>query len=404
MKNLLNMLLATLRAKVMPLWLKLRMWTSAAFLRTTALAKVRTFFSNLLNVRPRDQRDYYPIFRWLVSKRLAFALVVGLGLLSGLYIATMLPTHLSDSGETPTYRYRSLPLKFHSGTVNILGRDGYLAYTGEVSKGAANGSGTLYAPDGSLVYEGEFADSMYNGSGTLYYENGSPRYVGDFTDNCYNGTGKSYRANGILEYSGDYVSGVRTGTGALYNSVGTQVFQGSFLNDEIVYQSFLGRPTSEVPQMYSGETIVYQNETEYCVSMPEIGALYAVKDGSGTLENEWTVDRVYVLQNRIPLKSGDCSTLRELQSALGEPLYFGTAWVDLPEAAAWNLLAAEDPDRLEPVEMDADALFENVLDIEDYDRDHQVYLYTFQQDGLLYTFYFTGAGESEFVMYAIEGT
>ena len=403
MKNLLNMLFSTARAKIMPLWIKLRMWTSPAFLRSKVLVKLREFFSNLLDVRPRDKRDYYPIFRWLVSKRLAFALVVALGLVSVLYISMMLPDNLlKDSGGVPTYKYRAIPLKFHAGTVNILAKDGYVAYTGEVDGGAASGQGTLYAADGSTVYEGQFANSMYNGEGTLYYPNGSPKYVGGFTDNEYNGTGSSYRPNGVLEYSGDYVAGDRTGSGTLYNSVGSKVFQGSFLGGEIVYHDFLTRPTSEVPQLYSGETAVYQSNEEYCVTMPEIDAVYAVKDGSSTLENEWTVDRVYVMRGSVPLESGTCTTLRQLMAAMGEPLYFGTAWVDLPEAVAWDLTAVEQPDRMDQVRIDASASFENVFTVSDYDRDFQMYLYTFQQNGLLYTFYFTGAGESEFVMYAIE--
>lgn len=403
MKNLLTMLFSSARAKIMPLWIKLRMWTSPAFLRSKVLVKIREFFSKLLDVRPRNKRDYYPIFRWLVSKRLAFALVVALGLVSLLYVSAMLPDNLlKDSGGVPTYKYRSIPLKFHSGTVNILAKGGYVAYTGEVDGGSASGQGTLYAADGSIVYEGQFANSMYNGEGTLYYSNGSPKYVGEFTDNEYNGTGSYYRPSSVLEYSGDYVAGVRTGQGTLYNSVGNMVFQGSFLGGEIVYQDFLDRPTSEVPDLYSGETAVYQSSEEYCVSMPEIDAVYAVKDGSNTLENEWTVNRVYVLHDSVPLERGTCTTLRQLMAALGDPLYFGTAWVDLPEAVAWNLLAPEQPDRMETVRVDSSASFENVFNVSGYDRDFQMYLYTFEQNGLLYTFYFTGAGESEFVMYAIE--
>lgn len=402
MKNILNILIISIRARILPLWTKLRTWTSPAFLRARGLAKVRDFFRKLLDVRPRDKKDYYPLLRWLVSKRLAFAIVVATGLVSVLYISTMLPKHLPGGGETPTYRYRSLPLKFHSGNVNILGRDGYLAYTGGVDKGAANGEGTLYGPDGGKVYEGQFTESMYNGVGTLYYDNGSPRYVGEFADNQYNGSGVSYRPNGVMEYSGDYVSGVRTGEGKLYDSVGAKVFEGSFLNNEIVYQAFLNRPTTDISQMYSGRTEVYQGGGEYCVTMPEIDALYAVKDGSNTLENEWTVDRVYILHSTVPLESGECTTVRELTDAMGEPLYFGTAWVDLSEAVAWNLLAAEQPERVGAVRVDKTASFENVFEVSEYDRNRQVYLYTFEREGLLYTFYFTGAGESEFVMYAIE--
>lgn len=389
----------------MPLWIKLRMWTSPAFFRSKILVKIREFFSRLLDVRPRNKRDYYPIFHWLVSKRLAFAMVVALGVISLLYITMMLPADIGNKdggGNIPTYKYRAIPLKFHTGTVNILASDGYVAYTGEVDGGVAVGEGTLYAADGSTVYEGQFADSMYNGNGTLYYPNGSLKYVGSFTNNEYDGAGSSYRPNGVLEYSGDYVSGDRTGKGTLYNSVGKEIFQGSFLNGEIVYHDFLARPTNDVSELYKGETAVYQSSSEYCVTMPEINAVYAVSDGSNTLENEWTVNKVYVQRDSIALEGATCTSLRQLMAFMGQPLYFGTAWVDLPEAVAWNVVAREQSDRMDEVQIEASASFENVFTVSAYDQDFQMYLYTFEQNGLLYTFYFTAAGESEFVMYAIE--
>lgn len=178
MKNLLNMLFSSARAKIMPLWIKLRMWTTPAFLRSKVLVKIREFFTRLVDVRPRDKWDYYPVFRWLVSKRLAFALVVALGVASLLYLSAMFPNDLLQGGGIPTYGYRSIPLKFYTGTVNILAKGGYVAYTGQVDGGVASGKGTLYAADGSTVYDGEFANSMYNGEGTLYYPNGSPQYAG----------------------------------------------------------------------------------------------------------------------------------------------------------------------------------------------------------------------------------
>jgi hypothetical protein len=89
-------------------------------------------------------------------------------------------------------------------------------------------------------------------------------------------------------------------------------------------------------------------------------------------------------------------------SELGEPLYFGTAWVNLPETVAWNMLAEEQPDYVESVAIETQASLDNVFAVSAYDRDFEMYLYTFEQNGLLYTFYFTQAGESSFVMYAIE--
>ena len=407
MRNLLQIMMATVRAKMMPLWIKLRLFTSPAFIKTRVLVKVREFFSKLLDVRPRHKRDYYGIFNWLVSKRLAFSVVVALGLCATLYIAFTVPEGFwsgKSGGGVPTYKYRAIPLKFHSGSVKILARAGYVAYEGEVDSGVAAGHGTLYAEDGSTVYEGQFANNMYNGNGTRYYPDGTPQYVGGFTDNEFNGTGAYFRPNGTMEYQGDYTQGQRTGAGTLYNSVGDPVYQGTFLKDEISYVEFLARPTSDVSSLYSGATEVYQSDTEYCVAMPEIDAIYSVKDGSNTLENEWTVDRIYVLKDQIPLTGGNCTNVRQLQAELGMPLYYGTSWVTLPEAVASNRLAKAQPDLVIPVDVEASALLENVFSVSGYDRNAQIYLYTCEQEGLLYTFYFTEAGASEFIMYAIEKT
>lgn len=405
MKNLLQIMMATVRAKLMPLWIKLRLFTSPAFIKTRVLVKVREFFSRLLDVRPRHKRDYYGVFNWLISKRLAFSVVVALGLCATLYIAFTVPEGFwsgKSDGGISTYKYRAIPLKFHSGSVKILARTGYVAYEGEVDRGVAAGHGTLYAEDGSTVYEGQFANNMYNGNGTRYYPDGTPQYVGGFTDNEFNGAGAYFRPNGTMEYQGDYALGQRTGAGTLYNSVGDPVYQGKFLKNEISYVEFLARPTSDVTSLYSGATEIYQSDEEYCVDMPEIDAIYSVKDGSYTLENEWTVDRIYVLKNQIPLAGGTCTTVRQLQAELGLPLYYGTSWVNLPEVVASNRLAKAQPDRVIPVEVETSDLLENVHSVSGYDRNAQIYLYTFECEGLLYTFYFTEAGASEFIMYAIE--
>ena len=238
---------------------------------------------------------------------------------------------------------------------------------------------------------------------TVVLQNADGQEVARYTtDNEYNGQGSYYRPSGILEYQGDYVFGVRTGSGTLYDSVGDQIFQGSFLNNEIVFQDFLDRPTDEVSGLYSGETTVYQSDSEYCVAMPEINGVYAVKDGSTTLENQWTVEQIYVLGSSVPLESGNCETVRELTEVMGPPLYYGTIWVDLPETVAWNMVAQEKPDELEEISISTQATFENVLTVDSYDKDYQLYLYTYEYNGLLYHFYFTGAGESEFIMYMME--
>lgn len=403
MKDLWSMLLSAARAKVMMLWTRVRMWTKPSFLKNKVLAQIRVFFMHLLDVRPKDQRDYYPVFRWLVSKRLAFALVIGIGLVSIIYISSVLPGGLFTSESSiPTYGYRSLALKFYSGEVRIKARQGYVAYDGQVSGGAANGSGCLYNSEGTPVYEGQFAENRYNGQGTLYYDNGNTHYTGTFSDNLFHGTGTCYRPNGVLEYAGEYVFGVRMGKGTLYDTVGKPVYTGNFSNDSIVYQDFLQRPVSEIAQMYTGTSVVYRGTDENCAYLPDINAVYAVADGADTLENEWTIDRIYVLSSKAALSNGVCANLREVTQALGEPVYYGTVWVNLPEAVAANVLSAQENSPVSSVEMNTTQAFTDVHDVSTYDKNAQLYLYSFRQDDLMYHFYFTQAGESEFVMYAME--
>ena len=50
---------SVLRSKVTKLWTKIRLWTSVQFLQTRVLAKLRKFFTQLLDVRPREKKDYY---------------------------------------------------------------------------------------------------------------------------------------------------------------------------------------------------------------------------------------------------------------------------------------------------------------------------------------------------------
>ncbi len=404
MNNLFNILISAVRSKIMPIWIKLRMWFSPSFIKSKVLVKIREFFVKLLDVKPRNKQDYYQIFNWMISKRLAFALVVVLGLVAAFIISSSLPEGFFGGEKEPidTYKYRSASLKFHSGNVRILARDGYVAYEGEVSEGAANGAGTLFAADGATVYNGQFANNMYNGDGTFYYPSGTPKYIGSFTDNVFNGTGSYYRENGTIEYDGEYDFGVRTGKGTLYNSAGAPVYQGNFLAGEIVYPDFLARPTSDVASLYSGETEIYESNDEYCVVMSDIDALYSVRDGSNTLESEWTVGAVYVMDGAITLEGKRYSNIGDIRKLLGEPLYFGTTWIELPEAVGWKKIWEKNSDTVDELGIDASEGLEGVFAVSDYNRDFQIYIYTFEKDGLLYTFYFNEAGESEFLMYAIE--
>lgn len=407
MKKLFDTIFASLRAQFASLWNRLRRWTSPVFWRTRVFTALRRFFVNLFDMRPRHKKDYYGVFRWLVSKRLAFAAVVVLGVLCIAYLSLTLPKGFFTGNTATTirtYRYDAIPLKFYTGTVRILAADNHLVYLGQVKGAHCSGKGTLYHEDGGKIYEGQFENDMYNGDGTLYYPDGTVRYQGSFQNNLYQGKGKAFRPNGTPEYEGEYDSGLRNGEGTLYNAAANPIFTGAFQLDRLLYNQLLGKPTTQVAQMYTGASQVYSSDREYAVAMEEIGAVYAAADGSRALDGNYTVRQVCILADSFPAPGGDLTTINQLTAYFGEPDYFGASWVDLTEAAAINLLVQKSPGLLEPVTLNTSAQFDGVYTVSGYDTGYQTYLYTYLRDGLLYTFYTAGAGQERFAMYAIETT
>ena len=389
-------------AKIQPIATKLRFAFSGTFWRTMVFTKIRVFFTKLLNVKPRNKKDYYPMGRWLVSKRLAFALLVAFGVICALYISKNIPAkNTSATKAIPVYHYNSTALKFKKGEVSILARDGHLAYTGAVSKGAVNGAGVLYTKKGTKLYEGDFVSNQYSGTGKLYYPDGSLQYEGEFAQNLFQGKGKYYFQSGAMQYDGEYLSGRRNGAGILYNSAASKIFTGNFRDDEIVYSDLLDKSTSDVSSMYSGSTSVYSTADEYCVTLDEIGAAYAATNGETSLDGNWKVQQLYVLSGKLTIGGEDYKTVAAVKKALGAPDYFGDAYVDLPEAVCINKLISGGNEELESVNISSTSELDGVYTVGAYDRNRTVYIYSFVKDGLVYTLYCASKNAQTFLMYAI---
>ena len=134
-----------MKARITPILTKIKLYTKPSFILTRLTELIKSFFTKTLNVKPRDKDDYYTIGRWMVSKKLAFAVVIIVGVLSFMYVYSswsgLFPGSKNDGIKT--YDYNDILLKFTKGTVRIKGKSGYLAYEGDVSSGACNGQGTL---------------------------------------------------------------------------------------------------------------------------------------------------------------------------------------------------------------------------------------------------------------------
>jgi hypothetical protein len=384
-------------------WSKLRIWTSPLWWRTQGFAALRTFFAKLFNVKPKNKKDYYTISRWMVSKKLAFAIIVALGILSVYYILILSPiAPRGNEAGTPAlriYNHNSIPLRFIKGDVRIRARSGYIAYEGAVENGQVRGQGRLFSSEGALIYEGGFDRNMYNGDGRLYFSSGELNYEGDFTDNLFHGSGKEYRLTGSLEYDGEFMRGIRHGQGQLYNSSGVRIYDGIFQMGNILFSELIGKTTAEIAGMYTGIQNVYFAGSDYSVEMREIGAVYSVDAAQDNLEMDWIVNNIIVLGSTIYMGSENISEINKLTEFFGPPDYYGEAWINLSEAVAVNLIG--NSNIIVPVEMQKTAIFDNVFDVNDYDRDFSVYIFAYMFDGLLYSFYTTSAGATNFFMYSV---
>ena len=400
--NLIQVLLASIKAKITPLVTKFRQLTSASFLRARLIAKIREFFLKVFDVRPKHKKDYYEVFGWLVSKKLAYAILIVIGVLSMIYLVSIRSMYLpqKQTDGIKTYDYDDMMLRFAKGTVRIRGKSGYIAYQGDVEKGGVNGYGNLYGVDGTLLYQGNFVNNEYEGSGTQYYPDGTMHYKGNFSGNLYEGTGKLYRENGTLVYDGEFARGMKEGTGKLYGAGDKPIYEGSFSQDQLVYSALLGKSTAEVAQNYKGERIIYQDDIQFSVLMPDINALYVGVTDEENLEDTVMVDSIYVLKNTITFGKNECSTIADLRNVFGIEVYDGNSIVTLPEAVAINYLNKQKQTLNGSVEMDTTEEFTNVFTVDGVQEDYPVYLYSFRKDGLLYTFV-CGDRNGTFAFYSI---
>lgn len=338
---------------------------------------------------PKDNNDYYPCLKWLISKRLVFFIVLVIGILS-IFLCQ----------NSVTYPYNSILLRFFSGDVRIKAKSGYVAYEGEVKKGKAEGEGTLYGKSGNRIYTGAFKNSMYNGEGTLFYENGQIQYKGEFKENEFYGIGELYRENGSIEYKGGFYKGKKEGEGRLYNNTNHLIFAGNFLGNQVYYEELLGKSTEEIASMYSGAYMIYKDKDNVVVALEEISALYQGSQ-EASLENGWKVGEIYVCKDWISIGREEYFKIEELKKVLGNPVYEGNTYLTMAEAVCLEYTNRAGITILKPAIIKKEPLYQEVVQVAGLETDYMVYLYTYEYGGLFYSFY-CQSRDGEFAMYQIE--
>lgn len=402
MRGLFQGFLNAMKARITPIWTKIRLIMNPAYIRGELLRRLIQYFRDLTDVRPRDKKDYYSFFSWLISKRLAFLVVITIGMCSMVFLTVIQPLSVftTESGIR-TYSYRSIPLRFAEGQVRILAKSKYLAYEGNVKDGYAEGMGRLFDKNGNKVYEGMFEKSEFHGSGISYYPTGQVQYNGTFQHNKYTGTGALYRENGSMEYKGSFLDGMKDGEGALYDSAGNQIFNGNFSKDALLYTDFLGKSTAEAGQMYLGRKTVYTDEEYFVVDMQDIDALYYGMQNEENLADEVQIKGVYVMKDTFRYGTEELDHIAEISQIMGNAIYEGNAYLVMPEAVAIHSMNKTKSVLYGDVSGTWDQLLEDAVVVEDFDQNYSVYLYTYVMGDLRYTF-FCKDRNGAFAMYQIE--
>jgi len=403
--NLFSVLWSSIKSKFSSIVSKLRLWLSWDYIRTRIIGRIRDFFVSLFSVKPKNKDDYYTVFRWMISKKLAYMIVIVVGVVSIWYILSTTHLFSGSSAGLPTYSYNSIMLRMANDKVRIKAKSGYVAYEGDVKKGYATGEGKLFSPNGTVLYSGSFDKNLYEGEGTQNYESGIIHYKGEFHANLYEGQGTLYRENGTREYEGGFVQGLKEGTGKLFDAGGNPVYEGDFASDEIIYGELLGKTPQAIREKYTGTQKMYEETEELgsdiVIIMEDIRALYlAESDGSAT-DDSAKATNVIVLSNVFRLGTTEIRGIDGLKQALGEPVYEGYSSVILPEAVAINTLSDKQKILKGRVKMDTTAVFSDDIQVRSFDQDYSVYIYTFRRGDLTYSFVCDAPGGS-FSFYEIQ--
>ena len=391
-ENLFSVLFSTIKSRFAAIVSKLRLWLSWNYVRTRVIGGIRDFFFRLLDVKPKNKNDYYTVFGWMISKRLAYAAIIIVGVLSLWYIGatSSIYKRLTQHGGLRTYSYDSVLLRLAKDKVRIKAKSGYIAYEGEVSKGYCTGEGTLFSPQSVMLYNGTFEKNRYEGEGSQYYESGALHYTGSFHENLYEGDGKLYREDGTEEYEGSFFAGLKDGHGKLIDGGNNAVYEGSFASDEIVYSELLGKSADEIRSMYFGKQILYEENpdmgSDTVMHLKDIDAMYLAQSDGSAADSSSKATQVVVLKKSFRSGTSEADDIEEVKTMLGQPVYEGNSTVILPEAIAINTLNDDRRVINGRVDMDTTEVYSDDIVVNSIAPDYPVYIYTFERGGLIYSF------------------
>ena len=135
--------------------------------------------------------------------------------------------------------------------------------------------------------------------------------------------------------------------------------------------------------------------------MKDIQAIYGIDQRETSVEDEAVVSQIYVLNSAFLYGQNTISSMAEVRDALGEPEFEGNTYATLPEAVAVELLRRQDDRITKDPELKTTSVYDEVISVESYRTDLEIYLYVYQVEDLTYTFFCQERG-GPFFMYLIE--
>ena len=179
------------------------------------------------------------------------------------------------------------------------------------------------------------------------------------------------------------------------------VYIGNFSKDRLLYSDFIGKSTAEANQMYVGKKNIYIDEEYFVVDLADVNAVYYGSQGKENLTGEIMIEGVYVLENSFQDSGEEVDTIFEVNQLLGDPIYEGNSYVIMPEAVAIHIMNRTKNEFYGEVITNQEQYLEDVVIVNEFDRNYGVYLYTYIREGIRYTF-FTKDKNGTFSMYLIE--
>ncbi|MBQ1844182.1 MAG: hypothetical protein II133_06240, partial [Lachnospiraceae bacterium] len=236
---------------------------------------------------------------------------------------------------------------------------------------------------------------------TYYYPGEIVHYTGDFHENVFEGVGKLYRESSTMEYQGDFVAGRKDGEGTLYDTAGNKVFEGTFAADDIAYSQLVGKSTADMAAQYVGKRKVFNSSENIGVYLSDIDVVYSIPAENKEIGDESTIYDIYVLKDHINFGGNICTSIEQVRDVMGQPTYQGDSYATYPE-----VIAIYEMSKLKSVytgapQIDLSQDLDDLATVKSYTLRYPVYIYTFERDGLLYSFLCKDQSGSSFDMYFI---